>query len=138
MAVDDYLIWERATYLVEQIYEQLDVITQWYPDYYDVTRTKRFSTKWLQLADNTSIMLYEEYDIVEYKLKVPHYCYILRDSAKKEIFRADNSEHHNVPTSPHHIHDFRFEGERIKPFRRQELDNSDITEFFAHIRGERR
>ncbi|MBM3237173.1 hypothetical protein FJZ31_12850 [Candidatus Poribacteria bacterium] len=136
MAVDDYLIWERVVYLVEQRYEQLGI--EWYTDYYDVIRTKRLSTKRLQFAGNTSVMLYEEYDIVEYKLKIFHYCYTFCDSDGKEIFRADNSEHHNVSTTPHHIHDFRFGDEKIKPFHRQELDNPDITEFFAHIRGERR
>jgi hypothetical protein len=116
----------------------LNVTTLWYPNYDDVTAEKRFSIGWLQLEDNTSLMLFEKYDVVEYKLKILRYCYILRDSDKREIFRADNREHHDVSTAPHHIHDFLFGGEKIKPFHRQELDNPDITEFFAHIRGERR
>jgi len=138
MAVDDVLICERVAYLAEQIYEQSNIITSWYPNYDDVTAEKRFSTGWLQLEDNTSLMLFEKYNVVEYKLKILRYCYILRDSDKREIFRADNSEHHDVPTDPHHIHDFRFESEKVKTFQRQELDNPDITEFFAYIRGERR
>jgi hypothetical protein len=44
-----------------------------------------------------------------------------------------------VSTTPHHIHDFRFRKRgQVKPFYKQDLDNPDITEFFAYIRGERR
>ena len=138
MPFDDNLICERVEYLDEQI-NQLDIITLWYPDYADAIYNKRFSTGWLQFTDNTRIMLFEEYGIVEYKLKISRYCYILCDSTGKEILRADNSEHHNVSTTPHHVHDFRFHKRgQVKPFYKQELDNPDITEFFAHIRGERR
>jgi hypothetical protein len=133
----DNLICERVDYLDEQI-KQLDIITPWYPDYTDATYNKRFSTGLLKLANNTNIMLYEEYDIIDYKLKISHYCYRFHDSNGQEIFRADNSEHHDVPTAPHHIHDFRFGDTKPKPFYGQESDNPDITEFFAQIQGERR
>ena len=61
MAVNDVLICERVAYLVEQIDEQLNIITSWYPNYDDVTIRKRFSTGWLQLENNTSLMLFEKY-----------------------------------------------------------------------------
>jgi hypothetical protein len=148
MPVNDALISERVSYLYTRICE-FGVITDWYPDFDYAIEKKRFSTGWLKLAveegallsafDATNIMLSEEYDIVEYKLKISRYCYILRDADGNEIFRADNSEHHDVSTNPHHIHDFRFRKRgQVKAFYKQDLDNPDITEFFAHIRGERR
>jgi hypothetical protein len=109
MAIEDALICRRVDYLQKQI-EQLDVITEWYPNYTAAVADNSFSTGWLQLEDNTSLMLFERYNVVEYKLKILRYCYIYRDSDKKEIFRADNREHHDVSTNPHHIHDFRCGG----------------------------
>jgi hypothetical protein len=138
MLLDDALISERTTYLANQIYEKLDIISPWYPIFADYIVDKRFWVE-LQLADGASIMLREKYNIIEHKLKISQYCYIYYDSTGKEIFRADNSEHHDVSTNPHHIHDFRFRKRgQVKPFLRQDIDNPDITEFFAHIHGERR
>ena len=151
MALIDYLICKRVEYLDKQI-QQLDIITLWCPDYADFIADNRFSTGWLHLADNTSIMLLEEYDIINHKLRITHYCYRLRDSTKLynddivDILRAEPAEHHpHISTFPHHIHDFRSkdgeqvskDNEQVKPFRGQDLDNPDITIFFAHMHGER-
>ncbi len=145
MSLDDQLICNRATYLIEKIFKELEVVGQivagkteeWSPDFIDFVDNKRFTTSWLQLADNSRIHLFERYDIVNRNLK-SHYCYRFIASNGQEIFRADNSEHHDVRTSPHHIHDFRFGSEKIKEFYKQDSSNPDITEFFAHLRGERR
>ena len=146
MPLDEDLIYKRVDYLLQQIFENLDVsgqidegeVKDWVFDFEDFAESKRFATKWLQLGDDTRIMLCEEYDIEEYKLKIVHYAYIWSDMSGKELLRAENAHPHNVFTDPHHIHDFRFgKSRKAKPFQRQNLDNPDITEFFAHIRGDR-
>ena len=98
MPFDDNLICERVAYLDEQV-NQLNIVTLWYPDYGSAIYSKRFSTGQLQLVNNTSIMLYEEYDIINYEFRIVHYCYQFYDSNEQEIFRADNSEHHDVSTA---------------------------------------
>ncbi|MBM3239185.1 hypothetical protein FJZ31_23065 [Candidatus Poribacteria bacterium] len=146
MPLDDALIYKRVEYLLQQIFENLTVIGQidgneveeWVFDYENFAESKRFATKWLQLADGNRIMLCEEYDIEEYELKIVRYAYIYSDMNGSELLRAENAHPHNVFTDPHHIHDFRFgKSKKPKPFQRQDLDNPDITEFFAHIRGNR-
>jgi hypothetical protein len=76
--------------------------------------------------------------IEDYQLVIVRYAYIWYDRDGNELLRADNSEHHDVTTSPHHLHDFRWKRERIKPFGKQRRVNPDITEFFAWMHGERR
>ncbi|MBM3235798.1 hypothetical protein FJZ31_05820 [Candidatus Poribacteria bacterium] len=144
-------IYDRVAYLCDWMNELLGIRNFEWVDYDDIIMTKSFSTKGkLKLADDTNIMIFEQYKIVNDELKIFRYCYCYYDADGREIFRADNSEHHNVFTAPHHVHDFRFGGDKVKPFQRQsffdqtfllkslqDLDNPDITEFFAHIRGER-
>jgi hypothetical protein len=145
-SLDDYLIYERLDYLFQQISENLNVIGQidgnevkeWVPNPEDFVENRRFATKWLQLGDSSRIMLCEEYDIEEYnKLKIVHYAYIWSDMNGNELLRAENAHPHNVFTDPHHIHDFRFGKNNVKPFRGQDLDKPNITEFFAHRYGDR-
>lgn len=131
-------IYDRVAYLCDQLSEQLGIGNFEWIDYDDIIMTKSFSTKGkLKLDDDTYILIFEKYKIPNDELKIFRYCYCYYDSDEKEIFRADNSEHHDVFTAPHHIHDSRFGGDKVKPFQRQDLDNPDITEFFAHLRGER-
>jgi len=145
MPLDDDLIYKRVEYLLQQIFENLNLIGQidgnelkeWVFDYEYFAEFKRFATKWLQLGNDTRIMLCEEYAVEEYRLKIVHYAYIWSDMNGKELLRAENAHPHNLFTDPHHIHDFRFGKNNVKPFQRQDLDNPDITEFFAHIRGDR-
>ena len=97
-SLDDYLIYERVDYLFQQISENLDVIGQidgnevkeWVFNLEDFAENRRFATKWLQLGDDTKIMLCEEYDIEEYNLKIVHYAYIWSDMDGKELLRAEN------------------------------------------------
>ncbi len=139
MSVGEVQIYERVAYLCEQMNKQLGIKNFEWLDYDDIIITNSFSTKGiLKLEDETSIMVFEKYVFAQNKLRISRYCYSFYNSDGQDIFRAENSEHHDVSTTPHHIQDRRFGGEKVKPFRRQELDNPDITEFFAHIHGERR
>lgn len=64
MPLDDDLIYKRVEYLLQQIFENLDVIgkidgnevKEWVFDYENFAESKRFATKWLQLADGNRIM----------------------------------------------------------------------------------
>ena len=138
----DNLIYGRIDYLCEQL-GKFGVKNFNWLDCDEIVITNRFSSKgclWVE-SNNVqgSLMVFEKYKFEGNKLKIVHYCYTFHDSNGNERFRADNSEHHNVHTTPHHIHDFRFKNEgEVKPFQRQDRDNPDITEFFAHIRGKRK
>lgn len=132
----DVQIYDKINELCEQMGEQFPCIDFSWLDCDEIVLTKIFSTGKLKLKDGSGLMIFEAYIFDDKdKLELSRYCYKFYDSDEREIFRADNSAHHpDVSTSPHHIHDNRFgEGKPPKQFR-----NPGITEFFAHIRGERR
>lgn len=131
--LSDSLIWNRVVYLINSMDINIDLVTNWCPDYYSITRHQKVSTGYLQLKDNTSITLVEEYEIINEQLLIVHYVYIWRDSNDEQLLRADNSRHHDVITKPHHIHDFRFGREIIRPFFGQDAANPDITQFFMYM-----
>jgi len=86
--------------------EQLGIRNFAWVDYDDIIMTKSFSTKGkLKLDDDTYILIFEKYKIPNDELKIFRYCYCYYDSDEKEIFRADNSEHHDVFTAPQAVYE---------------------------------
>ncbi len=138
MSVGNIPIYDHVAYLCDQLYNWGIKDFDWL-NYDEIIETKSFSTRRkLKLENNTSLIVFEEYKPTKDKLTIVRYYYSFYDSDGKERFRADNSEHHDVLTTPHHIHDFRFKDEgEVKPFYGQDRYNPDLTEFFEHIRGNR-
>ena len=125
----------RLAYLAQEIYDHLDLITEWIPDFYDIIVRQRLSSEHLRLRDGTSITLFEKYQILEHQLLIARYAYCWYDAAGKLLLRADNSPHHDVITKPHHVHDFRGKEEVIHPFFGQDKDMPNITMFFVLLKS---
>lgn len=113
-SLEAVLISQRVQYIVEKLLENFNLL--WLADYQRIIALERLSTGRLSLEDETQIALFEDYVIEDYQLVIVRYAYIWYNRDGNELLRADNSEHHDVITSPHHLHDLRWKRERIKPF----------------------
>ncbi len=110
------LIIDRCWLIYELVSDKLlppDEFHIQYPNFVEFALTSGYFQVLVEVGrSGHSLHIHEEYEFVEYKLKLKAYVYILFDKTKNNIIRADSLPHHRTDHKghrlahvPNHLHD---------------------------------
>ncbi len=104
------LIIDRCWLIYELVSDKLlppDEFHIQYPNFVEFVLTSGYFQVLVEVGrGGHSLHMHEEYEFVEYKLKLKTYVYILFDKTKNNIIRADSLPHHRTDHKGHHLAHF--------------------------------